>query len=58
MLNNNLYLFLDNSYYIKFSSKGKIAEVKKLPAKFGSFPIFVKNVIMFVNKDKKLVVVN
>ena len=58
MLNNNLYLFLDNSYYIKFSPNGKIAEIKKLPVKFGSFPIFVNNVIMFLNKNKKLVVVN
>ena len=58
MLNNNLYVLLDNSYYIRFSPNGKITEVKNLPAKLGSYPIFVNDFIMFLNKNKKLIFVN
>lgn len=58
MLNDNLYILLENSFYVKFSPNGKILAVEKLPAKMGSYPIFINDSILYINKKNKLVIVN
>ena len=58
MLNNNLFIFLDNSYYIIFNANGKIQDVKKLPEKLGTFPIFINESIIYLNNKNKLVIVD
>ena len=58
LLNNNLYIFLDNSFYVKFNPAGKILDIEKLPANLGSYPIFINNSIMYINKKNRLVIVN
>ena len=58
MLNNNLYILLENSFYVKFSPNGKILAVEKLPAKMASYPIFINDSILYINKKNKLVIVN
>ena len=58
MLNNKLFIFLDNSYYIIFNANGKIQDVKKLPEKLGTFPIFINESIIYLNNKNKLVIVD
>ena len=58
ILDNNLYIFLDNSFYVKFSPGGKILSVEKLPAKLGSYPIFINDSILYINEKNRFVIVN
>ena len=58
IINNDIFLFLENSYLIKFSSLGKIKEISKLPSKVSSFPIFINDSIIYLNNNNKLVLLN
>tara|TARA_Y100000992_G_scaffold300931_1_gene270641 strand:- start:8828 stop:10153 length:1326 start_codon:yes stop_codon:yes gene_type:complete len=58
ILNNKLFIFLDNSYYIKFSSNGKLEGINKLQSKINSDPIFVNGKIIYINKKNRLVAIN
>tara|TARA_Y200000002_G_scaffold377996_1_gene384532 strand:+ start:1990 stop:3312 length:1323 start_codon:yes stop_codon:yes gene_type:complete len=58
IINNDIFLFLNNSYLVKFSSIGKIKEISKLPSKLSSFPIFINESIIYLNNKNKLVLVN
>ena len=44
--NNKIFIFLNNSYLVEFSSTGKIKNVGKLPSKLNSSPIFINNSIL------------
>ena len=58
IINNDIFLFLDNSYLVKFSSLGKIKEINKLPSKLNSFPIFINDSIIYLNNKNKLLLLN
>ena len=58
ILNNSLYIFLDNSFFIKFSSDGKLQNIGKLSAKIHSDPIFINGSILFFDKKNKLIILN
>ncbi len=58
LVNNNLFLFLNNSFLIQFSVEGKIKNIDKLPAKLGSLPIFIKDSIIYLNNKNKLTIIN
>jgi outer membrane protein assembly factor BamB len=58
IINNNLYLFLNNSYFVKFSPEGVLIDINKLPSRLNSYTMFVKNVIIYINKNNKLIIVN
>ncbi len=58
ILNNKLYVFLKNSYYIKFNSNGKLEGINKLQSKINSDLIFVNGKIIYINKKNRLVAVN
>ena len=58
IVNNDIFLFLDNSYLVKFSSLGKIKEIIKLPSKLNSFPIFINDSIIYLNNKNKLLLLN
>ena len=58
IINNDIFLFLNNSYLVKFSSVGKIKEINKLPSKIGSLPIFINESIVYLDNKNKLVLVN
>ncbi len=58
LVNNNLFLFLDNSYLVQFTSKGKIKKINKLSGKLGTYPIFVNKSILYFNKKNNLIVLN
>ena len=56
--NNKLHIFLNNSYVLNFDINGNFLDKIKLPAKIVSDPIFVNNAMLFVDKKRKLIVVN
>ena len=58
LLDNKLFVFLSNSYSIEFSVTGSLIDINKLPAKLNSSPIFIDGSIIYLNKQKKLIVVN
>ena len=58
LVNNNLLLFLDNSYIVEFNLKGKILKIDKLPSKLNSLPIFIDNSILYLDNKNKLTILN
>ena len=56
--NNNILIFLNNYYIIKFNIKGEIIDVMKLPSKLNSNPIIVNNSLFFLNNKNNLYIVN
>ena len=54
----NFFIFLKNSYLLKFSVQGELKNVFKLPTKLNSNPIFVNNSLLYVDKNKKLSEIN
>ena len=58
IVNNNLFVFLRNSYLVKFSKKAKIQNINKLPINLGSFPIFINDSIIYLDQKNKLVVLD
>ena len=56
--NNEIFIFLENSYLVKFDINGKINDITKLPAKLGSSPIFINNSILYLSKKNKLIILN
>ena len=58
LANNNLLIFLNNSYLVVFNKNGKIEKIEKLKSKLGTSPIFINKSILFLNKKNKLIVLN
>ena len=58
MINDSIYLFLKNSHVIQFNVNGEISKIVKLPSNLKSYPIFVKNYLLYLNKKNKLFVIN
>ena len=56
--NNSIYIFLENSYIIKFKFNGEIEKVNKLPSKIHSNPIFINKSLLYLDKKNKLFVVS
>lgn len=58
LLNNNIYIFLKNSYLLKLNVKGELIEINKLPSKINSSPIVIDRSLLFLNKKNKIVIAN
>ena len=58
VINNNLYLFLHNSYIVKFNIRGEIKEIQKLKKQMSSDPIFIDGEMIYLDKKNKLIVVD
>ncbi len=58
LVNNEIFVFLKNSYVLSFQSSGTIKSVKKLPARLNSIPIIIDKLIYFLNNKNKLVVLS
>ena len=58
LLNNNIYIFLKNSYYLKLNIKGELIDINKLPSKINSSPIVIDRSLLFLNKNNKIVITN
>ncbi len=58
LANNNIMIFLENSYVVKISSSGKIQSIDKLKEKIGNPPIFIDGSILYLSKNNKLIINN
>ena len=58
LVNNALFIFLNNSYIVKFNIRGEIDETIKLPSYLNSHPIFIDNFLLYLNKKNKLLLIN
>ena len=53
-----LFIFLKNSYVVKFTASGTINDIVKLPKKLGSFPIFINKSIVYLNNKNRLIILD
>ena len=58
IINSKLYIFLNNTFVVKFEPEGIISEISNMPDKIGVNPIFVKDSILSINRKNKLIIVN
>ena len=58
IINNDLLLFLNNAYLVKFGAAGKIKNIAKLSSKLNSFPIFIEDSMIYLNNKNKLIITN
>ena len=58
MVNNEIFIFLKSSYVLKFNVNGNLKDIKKLPTKINSYPIFINKFILFINNKNKLSILN
>ena len=58
ILNNSLFIFLENSFYLKFSVSGELLEIRKLSSKMNTQPVVIKDSILYLNNKNKLVILN
>ena len=52
VINNGIFVFLENSYLLKFTIEGKLIEIVKFKNSIQSLPVFVKNFLFFIDKKK------
>ena len=58
LINSEVFIFLRNSYVLKFNINGELKEVLKLPSKIRSQPILIDDAILYLNTKKQLSIVN
>ena len=58
LVNDKIFIFLKNSYYLIFNVYGEIENVRKLPTKIYSVPIFINNSILYLNNKNKISVID
>ena len=58
LVNNKIFTFLKNNYLIIFNINGELEEVRKLPSKIYSIPIFINNSIFYLDQKNRLLVLN
>ena len=58
VLSDNIFIFLKNSYVLKFDIFGNLLKISKLPSKLYSFPIFVNKNTIYLNRKNKLIIID
>ncbi len=58
VVNNKLFVFLKNSYYLQISFDRKIKKINKLPTKKISYPIFSNGSMIYFNNKNKIIIIN
>ena len=43
LLNNEVYIFLENSFILNFKNNGELKKINKLPSQINSSPILIKS---------------
>ena len=56
--NDNVFIFLQNSYILKFNINGNLEEISKLPSKINTSPIFIDGSILFLDTKNKIIIVD
>ena len=58
LINNQIFVFLNNSFVVKFDIDGKLKDIRKLPKKMNSNPIFIESSLFYLNNKNKLIILN
>ena len=58
LLNNDIIIFLQNSYTLNFNINGKLKDVSKLPSKINTYPIIIDGSILYLDKKNKISIIN
>ena len=58
LANGNILVLLKNSYVIEFELNGNLKKIFKLPKKIESNLVFIENSILYLTKNKKIVVLD
>ena len=58
LINNQIFVFLSNSFVVKLNINGELKDISKLPKKMNSNPIFVENSLIYLNNRNKIVILN
>ena len=58
MANSKIYVFLNNSYYLKMDLNGDIEAIKKIPSKLNSDPILINGSLFFLDQKNRLNIFN
>ncbi len=58
LINNQIFIFLDNSYVLKMSISGILKDIYKLPKKINSNLILVENSMIYLNSNNKITILN
>ena len=58
IINNKIFVFLKNSYLLKFNINGNLEKINKLSSKINTQPIFIEGSIFYVNNKNKLIIVD
>ena len=51
---NNILIFLNNAYLLKFKADGELKEVTKLPSKLNTHPIIANSSLLYLDKKINL----
>ena len=58
IVNNKIFIFLKNSYLLKFDLKGKLTNIDKLTNKLNTFPIMIDGSMVYLDFKNRLLEVN
>ena len=58
MINSKLYIFLKNSYVLKFKIDGTLEEITKLPSKLNSQPIVIEKNLIYFDFNNRVSIIN
>ena len=58
IINNQIFIFLDNSYLLKFNLSGELSKVTKLPSKIKSYPILIDSSLIYLDTKNKISIVD
>ena len=56
--NNQILVFLKNSYILKFNLNGELEELNKLPSKIKTNPIFIDKSILYLDFKNKVSIID
>ena len=56
--NNKIFIFLNNSYFLKFNISGKLENVNKLPTKINTQPILINGSLLYLDNKNQISLVD
>ena len=58
ILNNEIFLFINNSFILNIDLNGKFRSLNRLKLKTNTFPISIENALYYLDKKNKLIILN
>ena len=58
LVNNKIFVFLKNSFLLKFDLKGNLVNITKLPNKMNTSPIFINGLMVYFDFKNRLTFIN